>query len=96
MKVWIDGKVVEGGSSEARIPVTDHGLLYGDGVFEGLRIYGGRVFRMPDHLERIGTAARAIGLSSPGGARAVPGRSSGRFSRPRGRTRVTRPMCGSS
>jgi branched-chain amino acid aminotransferase len=71
MKVWIDGKVVDGGSSEARIPVTDHGLLYGDGVFEGLRVYGGCVFRLPDHLERIGVAARAIGLTIPGGSEAL-------------------------
>jgi len=71
MKVWIDGKVVEGGSSEARISVTDHGLLYGDGLFEGIRVYGGRVFRLPDHLERIGTAARAIGLTIPGGREAL-------------------------
>ncbi len=71
MKVWIDGKVVEGGSREARISVTDHGLLYGDGLFEGLRIYGGRVFRLTDHLARIGTAARAIGLTIPGGGRAL-------------------------
>ena len=71
MKVWIDGKVVEGGSPEARISVTDHGLLYGDGLFEGIRVYGGRVFRLPDHLARIGTAARAIGLSIPGGTRAL-------------------------
>ena len=42
MKVWIDGQIVEG--SEARIPVLDHGLLYGDGVFEGIRVYGGAIF----------------------------------------------------
>ena len=71
MKVWIDGKVVEGGSPEARISVLDHGLLYGDGVFEGIRVYGGRVFRLPDHLTRIGNAARAIGLTIPGGPPAL-------------------------
>lgn len=71
MKVWIDGKVVEGGSPEARISVLDHGLLYGDGIFEGIRVYGGRVFRLPDHLVRIGTAARAIGLAIPGGPEAL-------------------------
>jgi len=63
VKVWIDGRVVEG--AEARIPVTDHGLLYGDGVFEGMRVYGGRVFRLDDHLRRFATAARAIGLRLP-------------------------------
>ncbi len=41
MKVWIDGAVVEG--SRARIPVTDHGFLYGDGVFEGIRLYSRRI-----------------------------------------------------
>jgi len=63
MKVWIEGRVVEG--DEARIPVTDHGLLYGDGVFEGLRVYDGCVFRIDDHLERLGLSARAIGLALP-------------------------------
>ena len=63
MKVWIDGRVVD--ASEARVPVTDHGLLYGDGIFEGIRIYGGGVFRLPDHLRRFATSARAIGLELP-------------------------------
>ena len=65
MKVWIDGQVVE--EREARIPVTDHGLLYGDGVFEGLRVYARRVFRLGDHMRRFEAGARAIGLALPGG-----------------------------
>jgi len=65
MKVWIDGAIVDG--TEARIPVTDHGLLYGDGIFEGLRVYGGAIFRLPDHLRRLGAGARALGLEIPGG-----------------------------
>ena len=69
MKVWIDGCVVDG--EEARIPVTDHGLLYGDGIFEGIRVYGRRVFRLGDHLRRFGAAARAIGLELPGGLEAI-------------------------
>jgi branched-chain amino acid aminotransferase len=69
MKVWIDGRVVEG--SEARVPVTDHGLLYGDGVFEGIRIYGRRVFRLDDHLRRLEVSAAAIGLELPGGVDAL-------------------------
>ena len=69
MKVWIDGRIVEG--SQARIPVTDHGLLYGDGIFEGIRVYAGRVFRLGDHLRRFGTGARAIGLELPGGLDAM-------------------------
>jgi len=69
MKVWIEGRIVDG--ADARIPVTDHGLLYGDGVFEGIRLYGGRVFRLDAHLERLRHSARAIGLELPGGAAAV-------------------------
>jgi len=63
MKVWIDGAIVEG--HEARVPVTDHGLLYGDGVFEGIRAYGRRVFRLDDHLVRLRASARAIALALP-------------------------------
>jgi branched-chain amino acid aminotransferase len=69
MKVWIDGRVVDAG--EARIPVTDHGLLYGDGIFEGIRVAGGRVFRLDDHLARFDAAARAIALELPGGLGAI-------------------------
>ena len=63
MKVWIDGRVVD--ASEASVPVTDHGLLYGDGVFEGIRIYGRQAFRLDDHLQRLAAGARAIGLELP-------------------------------
>jgi branched-chain amino acid aminotransferase len=66
VKVWIDGRIVDG--AEARVPVTDHGLLYGDGVFEGIRVYARRVFRLDDHLARLGVSARTIGLELPGGA----------------------------
>lgn len=69
MKVWIDGRIVEG--SEARVPVTDHGLLYGDGIFEGIRVYGRSVFRLADHLRRFEISARAIGLELPVGAGAL-------------------------
>lgn len=65
MKVWIDGRVVDGG--EARVPVTDHGFLYGDGVFEGMRVYSRRLFRLDDHMARLRTGARCIGLEIPGG-----------------------------
>jgi len=67
--VWLDGRVVEIG--EARIPVTDHGLLYGDGIFEGIRLYHGRVFQLDRHLARFAAAARQIGLALPGGVEAV-------------------------
>jgi branched-chain amino acid aminotransferase len=68
-RAWIDGRVVP--LAEARIPITDHGLLYGDGIFEGIRIRGRRVFRLDDHLARLAIAARAIGLALPGGVAAV-------------------------
>ncbi len=63
MKVWIGGRVVD--ASEASIPVTDHGLLYGDGIFEGIRIYDRQVFRLDDHLARFAAGTRAIGLELP-------------------------------
>jgi branched-chain amino acid aminotransferase len=69
VKVWIDGRIVEG--SEARVPVTDHGLLYGDGIFEGIRVYGSSVFRLADHLRRFKISAKAIGLELPGGVQAL-------------------------
>jgi branched-chain amino acid aminotransferase len=65
VKVWIDGKIVAG--PEARIPVTDHGFLYGDGVFEGIRAACRRIYRLDDHLARLGASARAIGLALPDG-----------------------------
>ncbi len=69
MKVWIEGRVVDG--SEARVPVLDHGLLYGDGVFEGIRIYGRRVFRLEEHLRRFEAGAKALALELPGGTGAA-------------------------
>jgi len=65
MKVWIEGRVVD--PDAARISVLDHGLLYGDGVFEGMRVYGGQIFRLEDHLQRLENGGRAIGLELPGG-----------------------------
>ncbi len=89
MKVWIEGRVVDG--SEARIPVTDHGLLYGDGVFEGIRLAGGRVFRLDSHLARLRHSARAIGLELPGGVagiRAIVLETACAFGRPDGYVRL--------
>jgi branched-chain amino acid aminotransferase len=65
MKVWIEGEVLDG--ALARIPVNDHGLLYGDGLFEGMRAVSGRVFRLEAHLARLSYGARALHLSPPGG-----------------------------
>lgn len=63
MKVYLDGKFVD--SAEAKVSVFDHGLLYGDGVFEGIRLYGGNIFRLEEHLERLEYSAKAIMLEIP-------------------------------
>lgn len=63
MKIYLDGKFVD--SSEAKISVFDHGLLYGDGIFEGIRLYQGNVFRLEEHLERLEYSAKAIMLKMP-------------------------------
>jgi branched-chain amino acid aminotransferase len=63
MLVSIDGRLVP--HAEARISVFDHGLLYGDGVFEGIRIYDRRIFRLDAHLARLEASAHAIGLRLP-------------------------------
>ncbi len=63
MKIYIDGEYFA--KEQAKISVYDHGLLYGDGVFEGLRIYNGRVFRLDQHLERLCESASAILLEVP-------------------------------
>ena len=68
MKIWIDDEIVEKDDPRARVSVFDHGLLYGDGVFEGIRIRGGRIFRLDDHLRRLLASCDAIGLALPGGA----------------------------
>jgi len=52
-------------ASEAKIPVTDHGFLYGDGVFEGLRFYNGRILKLRAHLKRLVNSAKALGISLP-------------------------------
>lgn len=62
--VYIDGEYVDGGT--ASVSIWDHGFLYGDGVFEGLRVFGGSLFRPRDHLARLNRSARAIGLEVPG------------------------------
>jgi branched-chain amino acid aminotransferase len=63
MKVYISGKFYD--KDEARISVFDHGLLYGDGVFEGIRCYNGKVFRLQEHLDRLYDGARHISLEIP-------------------------------
>lgn len=63
LKIYIDGTFYE--QSEAKISVFDHGLLYGDGVFEGIRFYQDRVFRLDEHIDRLWDSAKAIALEIP-------------------------------
>lgn len=63
LKIHIDGQLLD--ESEAKISVFDHGLLYGDGVFEGIRFYNNRVFRLDEHIERLYDSAKAIHLTIP-------------------------------
>ena len=62
-QIYINGEFFA--PENAKISVYDHGLLYGDGVFEGMRSYGGKVFRLEEHLVRLDESARAIGLELP-------------------------------
>jgi len=63
LKIYIDGKLYD--KENAKISVYDHGFLYGDGVFEGIRSYGGKVFRLAEHLDRLWDSAKAIWLEVP-------------------------------
>ncbi len=63
MKVYINGTLFD--QQDAKISVFDHGLLYGDGIFEGIRIYDGCIYRLEEHLERLEKSARAIVLDLP-------------------------------
>ena len=63
MKVFIDGKYCD--EQDAKVSVFDHGLLYGDGVFEGIRAYNGRVFKLEQHIDRLFDSALAIRLTMP-------------------------------
>jgi len=62
-KVYLNGELV--GKDEAKVSVYDHGLLYGDGVFEGIRVYGGKVFLLDEHIERLYESANSIRLEIP-------------------------------
>jgi branched-chain amino acid aminotransferase len=63
MKIFVDGKYC--GERDAKISVFDHGLLYGDGIFEGIRIYNGRVFKLKEHIDRLFYSAKSILLAMP-------------------------------
>lgn len=60
-QIWLNGKLVD--QSQAVVSVFDHGLLYGDGVFEGIRVYGGKILKLSTHLDRLCRSARAIRLT---------------------------------
>jgi branched-chain amino acid aminotransferase len=63
LKIWIDGKLFN--KDDAKISVYDHGLLYGDGVFEGIRVYNGKIFEAEAHFRRLFDSAKAIRLTMP-------------------------------
>lgn len=63
MKVYLDGQLVD--EADAKVSVFDHGLLYGDGVFEGIRMYHNRIFKLREHIERLYWSAKAILLEIP-------------------------------
>jgi len=63
LTIFLDGKFVP--EADAKVSVFDHGLLYGDGIFEGIRFYNGRVFKLEEHLERLWDSARSICLEIP-------------------------------
>jgi len=63
LKIYISGKYFD--KEHAKVSVYDHGFLYGDGVFEGMRSYGGKIFRLKQHLDRLSASAKAIWLKIP-------------------------------
>ena len=63
MKVWLNGELVE--KEDAKLTVYDHGTLYGDGVFEGIRVYNGRIFQCKAHVDRLFASAKVIRLAIP-------------------------------
>jgi branched-chain amino acid aminotransferase len=60
LKIWLDGKLVD--EADAKVSVFDHGLLYGDGVFEGIRVYSGRIFEHDAHIKRLYESAKVLRL----------------------------------
>ncbi|MHC4642068.1 MAG: branched-chain-amino-acid transaminase [Planctomycetota bacterium] len=63
LKIWLDDKLVD--EADARISVFDHGVLYGDGVFEGIRVYSGRIFELEAHINRLYESAKVIRVDVP-------------------------------
>jgi len=63
LKIWLDGEFVN--EDEAKVDVFDHGVLYGDGCFEGIRVYNNRIFKLQSHIDRLFHSAEAIRLKIP-------------------------------
>jgi len=63
LKIWMNDGLVD--ESEAKVSVFDHALLYGDGIFEGIRVYGGKIFELEAHMDRLYRSAQAIRLEIP-------------------------------
>lgn len=63
LKIWLNDGLVD--ERDAKVSVFDHGLLYGDGVFEGIRVYNGKIFEGPAHLKRLYESAKVIMLEIP-------------------------------
>ena len=63
MLIYVDGKLLP--KDEAKVSVFDHGVLYGDGVFEGIRVYDGNIFKLKEHIERLYESAKTIWLNIP-------------------------------
>src|SRR6187402_1446504 len=63
LQIYVDGEFFD--EADAKVSVFDHGLLYGDGIFEGIRFYNGRVFRLEEHTDRLWDSARSICLEIP-------------------------------
>src|SRR5687767_3101451 len=61
--IWVNGRLVP--KNQATVSVYDHGLLYGDGVFEGIRVYKGKIFKSKQHIERLWKSAEGIRLEIP-------------------------------
>jgi branched-chain amino acid aminotransferase len=67
--VWMNGDLVR--KEQAMVPLYDHGLLYGDGLFEGIRVYGSKVFKLDEHVSRLVASAQALNILLPCSSRAV-------------------------
>jgi branched-chain amino acid aminotransferase len=90
LTIYLDGQFVP--EEEAKVSVFDHGFLYGDGVFEGIRSYNGRVFMLREHLERLYESARSIMLEVPMGMEELAGSHPGNAEAQRDSGRLYPPM----